>query len=63
LWEATLRLLNDEAPGIWLYAIQNVAAVHSRVADVRLRADTWWTYVRSWRISPDRMLDRDRVER
>lgn len=63
LWESVLRLLNDDAAGIWLYSIQNIAAVHTRVADVRLRADTWWTYVRHWRIPPDRLIDRDRVER
>ena len=63
LWQGVLRLLNDDAAGIWLYSIQNIAAVHSRVADVRLRADTWWTYVRTWRIPPDRLIARDRVER
>ena len=63
LWESVLRVLNDDAAGIWLYSIQNIAAVHARVADVRLRADTWWTYVRDWRIPPDRLIDRDRVER
>ena len=63
LWESVLRVLNDDAAGIWLYSIQNIAAVHARVADVRLRADTWWTYVRDWRIPPDRLIDRDRVGR
>ncbi|HXF95344.1 MAG TPA: peptide ABC transporter substrate-binding protein, partial [Gemmatimonadales bacterium] len=63
LWEAVLRLLNDDAAGIWLYAINNIAAVHSRVADVRIRPDSWWALVRTWRIPPDRLIDRDRARR
>lgn len=62
-WRAALELLNDDAPGIWLYAPDNVAAVHRRVADVTIRPDSWWARVWTWRIPPDRLIDRDRVER
>jgi peptide/nickel transport system substrate-binding protein len=62
-WRAVLDTLNQDAPGIWLYAPDNLAGVHSRVAGVTIRADSWWALVRTWRIPPDRLLDRDRTER
>jgi len=62
-WRAALDLLNQDVPGVWLNAPDNVAAVHARVADVRIRPDAWWALLRTWRIPPDRLIDRDRVER
>jgi len=62
-WRAVFQQLIDDAPGIWLYSQQSVAAIHRRVADVRLRPDAPYALVRTWRIPPDRLIDRDRVER
>jgi peptide/nickel transport system substrate-binding protein len=62
-WRAVLDTLNQDAPGVWLYAPDNLAGVHNRVAGVTIRADSWWALVRTWRIPPDRLLDRDRTER
>ncbi|HEY6853775.1 MAG TPA: peptide ABC transporter substrate-binding protein, partial [Gemmatimonadales bacterium] len=62
-WRAVLDTLNQDAPGIWLFAPDNVAAVHNRVAGVTIRPDSWWALVWTWRIPPDRLLDRDRAER
>src|SRR6266545_1590347 len=62
-WRRAIETLNDDAPGIFLFAPDNVAAIHSRVADVKIRPDSWWALVRTWRIPPDRLIDRDRVER
>jgi peptide/nickel transport system substrate-binding protein len=61
-WRRALDTLNQDAPGIWLFAPDNVAAVHNRVADVKIRADSWWALVWTWRIPPDHLLDRDRAE-
>jgi peptide/nickel transport system substrate-binding protein len=61
-WHEALLTLAHDSPAIMLYALDNVAAVDRRVADVRLRPDYWWAFVRSWRIPPDRLADRDRVE-
>jgi hypothetical protein len=58
-----METLNADAPGIFLYALKNVAAVHNRVENVQLRPDSWAALLRTWRIPPDRMIDRDRVER
>jgi peptide/nickel transport system substrate-binding protein len=62
-WRAALDMLDQDVPGIWLNAPDNVAAVHRRVADVRFRPDAWWALLRTWRIPPQQLIDRDRVER
>ena len=62
-WRAAIEILNQDAPGIFLFATENIAAVHKRVADVRIRPDSWLALVRTWRIPADRLTDRDRVER
>jgi len=63
LWRAAMETLNADAPAIFLYALDNVAAVHKRVDNVQLRPDSWAAVLRTWRIPPDRLIDRDRVER
>src|SRR3989454_5483407 len=63
LWRAAIETLNADAPGIFLYALDNVAAVQKRVDNVQFRPDSWAALLRTWRIPPDRLIDRDRVER
>ena len=60
-WRAAIEILNGDAPAVFLYSPDNVAAVHSRVADVRIRPDSWWALVRTWRIPADRLIERDRA--
>lgn len=62
-WRAVFGILNQDVPGIWLYSPDLVAGVHSRIADVRIRPDSWWALVRTWRIPSNQLIDRDRVER
>jgi peptide/nickel transport system substrate-binding protein len=62
-WRAALELLNQDAPAVFLFASENVAAVHRRVADVTIRPDSWLALLRTWRIPADRLIERDRVER
>jgi len=61
-WRDALSTLNEDAPAIFLFAMSNAAAINHRVADVRIRPDSWWALVRTWRIPADRLIDRDRVE-
>ena len=63
LWRAAIETLNADAPGVFLYALDNIAAVHRRVDNVQIRPDSWAALLRTWRIPPDRLIDRDRVER
>ncbi len=60
-WVAAFKTLEHDAPGIMLYALDNVAPVDSRVTDVELRPDSWMALIRNWRIPPDRLNERDRV--
>jgi peptide/nickel transport system substrate-binding protein len=62
-WRAAMETINADAPGIFLYAIGNMAGVHSRVDNVQIRPDSWAALLRTWRIPSDRRIDRDRVER
>ncbi|MGH7537666.1 MAG: peptide ABC transporter substrate-binding protein [Gemmatimonadales bacterium] len=62
-WLTAFATLAQDAPGIMLYAPDNVAAVDRRVADVRLRPDSWWALIRTWRIPTDRLNERDRLGR
>ena len=60
-WIAAFGILDQDAPGIMLYSVDNVAAVDSRVSDVRIRPDSWWALLRTWRIPPNKLNERDRV--
>jgi peptide/nickel transport system substrate-binding protein len=61
-WRAAIETINADAPGIFLYALDNVAGIHQRVDNVQIRPDSWAALLRTWRIPPDRQIDRDRVE-
>jgi peptide/nickel transport system substrate-binding protein len=63
LWRAALETINADAPGVFLYSLENIAAVHRRIDNVQIRPDSWAALLRTWRIPPDRLIDRDRVER
>lgn len=62
-WAAAFAALAQDPPGIMLYALDNVAAVNRRLADVRIQPDSWWGLVRTWRIPPNQLTERDRAER
>lgn len=62
LWRAAINTINADAPGIFLYSLENIAAVHKRIENVQIRPDSWAALLRTWRIPPDRLIDRDRVE-
>ena len=62
-WRRAMETINADAPGIFLYSLENVGAVHKRVENVQFRPDSWAALLRTWRIPPDRLIDRDRVER
>ncbi|HXE83249.1 MAG TPA: ABC transporter substrate-binding protein [Gemmatimonadales bacterium] len=62
-WRAAITTINADAPGIFLYSLENVAAVHKRIDNVQIRPDSWAALLRTWRIPQDQLIDRDRVER
>ena len=62
-WRAALGTLVDDAPVLVLCAPDNVAAIDRRITNVRLRSDSYWAYLRDWRIGPDQLIARDRLVR
>lgn len=62
-WRAAITTINADAPAIFLYALDNMAAVHKRIDNVQIRPDSWAALLRTWRIPQDQLIDRDRVER
>jgi len=63
LWRRAIELLNQDAPAVFLFAPQNIAALPRRFANVTIRPDSWLALLRTWRVPADRLTDRDRVER
>jgi peptide/nickel transport system substrate-binding protein len=63
LWRRAFEVMNQDAPAVFLFALDNVAAVQRRVSDVTIRPDSWLATLWTWRIPADRLIDRDRVER
>ncbi|HET9383794.1 MAG TPA: ABC transporter substrate-binding protein [Gemmatimonadales bacterium] len=62
-WRSAMNTINADAPAVFLFSLENVAAVHSRIDGVQFRPDSWAALMRTWRIPQDRLIDRDRVER
>ena len=62
-WRAALGVLAADAPAIPLAAPDNVAAIDRRISNVHLRPDSYWAYVRDWRVAPDSLIARDKLVR
>ena len=62
-WRAAISTINADAPAVFLYSLENIAAVHKRIENVQIRPDSWAALLRTWRIPQDQLIDRDRVER
>lgn len=48
-WKTAFRILAEDAPAIVLAAPDNIAAVHRRFTGVKIRSDSYWALVRTWR--------------
>lgn len=55
------QLQADDAPGVWLYEVPTIAAVHRRIHPAPMRADGWWAHLADWTIAPNQRLPRDRI--
>lgn len=58
-YRAAYRIINDDAPAIWLYEPRMVAGIHRRLVTGPLRADAWWAGLESWSVAPGGRLPRD----
>jgi len=48
-WQAALRQIEEDAPAVFMYAPLNVYPVSRRLRDVRLRPESPWLQLWSWR--------------
>ena len=58
-WQAALRVLQTDAPAVFLYSPLNAVAVHTRYRDVTLRPESLWADLWRWSVEPTRRLPRD----
>ncbi|MCU0625357.1 MAG: peptide ABC transporter substrate-binding protein [Gemmatimonadaceae bacterium] len=56
---AAWRVINDDAPAIWLAESRRVLGLHARLQPVGMRPDAWWAQLDQWTIRPGARLARD----
>lgn len=55
------RVIDDDAPAVWLFQPLQVAAIQRRIRTGPLRADGWWLTIPDWSIPADERIARDRI--
>ena len=58
-WHAALRIINADAPAIWLYIPRKFAAVHERFNKVLISPYQPWRGLPQLSVSPSRLIERD----
>ncbi len=53
------RIINDDAPAIWLAEPKRIMAVNRRIKTGKLRADAWWKTIPDWSIPANKRIARD----
>jgi peptide/nickel transport system substrate-binding protein len=51
LYRRAYRILNDDAPAMWIYELKNAFGVSTRIAPAGLRPDGWWGRLADWTIN------------
>ncbi|HKV75165.1 MAG TPA: peptide ABC transporter substrate-binding protein [Gemmatimonadales bacterium] len=62
IWKEALRQIVDDAPGVWVFSLTNVALVHRRFDRVSIRPQSQWLDLWQWRLRPEAALPRDSVD-
>lgn len=60
-WKEALRVINHDAPAIWLYQPIMTAGFHARLENVSIPWDEYWKSLWTWRVMPDKVIARDLV--
>jgi len=55
------EIINEDAPGIWLYEPATVAGIQKRIHPTHMRADGWWSGLADWWIPASERTARDRI--
>jgi len=58
-WHAALRIINEDAPAIWIYVPKKYAAVHARLEGVTIFPYQPWRGLAELRVAPSRLIERD----
>jgi len=58
---AAYRVINEDAPAVWLYEPRKIVGIHRRFTTGETRADSWWFSLADWSVDPTRRLLRDRI--
>jgi peptide/nickel transport system substrate-binding protein len=53
------RVINDDAPAIWLAEPKSMVGVQRRIRVKGLRGDAWWQHIAEWWIPADERIARD----
>lgn len=59
LWRTAIRLLNEDAPAVFVFAPANAMAIHRRFTNAVVRPEGWWSGLWQWRITAGSELPRD----
>lgn len=61
LWRQAIRIIDDDAPALWIYAARPALVMQNRLEHVTIRPDQWASLLWTWRINPDSLIPRDRI--
>lgn len=53
------RVINDDAPAIWLAEPESMVGVHRRIRVSGLRGDAWWQHIADWWVPAGERIARD----
>ena len=54
-------IINEDAPGVWLYEARKIMGVHRRIRTNMMRPDAWWFGLADWFIPAGEGIARDRI--
>lgn len=63
LYTSAANLIAADAPAVFLWEPRSFALSHTRIKFASLRADAWWSGIRSWTIPAGERLPRDEIGR
>lgn len=61
LYRQVLRIVDEDAPAVFMFTVTNATAIHQRFANVQFRPESWWSLLWKWSVRPGAQLPRDRV--
>lgn len=55
------RVINEDAPAIWLYEPRRILGIHRRIRTAAMRPDAWWFDLADWYVPAGERISRDRM--